>query len=349
MPTPRDLTATDPLPLALGLVLAPHAWAWGWGDPQAFKACTESVWPEGEPPLTFPAELLRPTLQRAFQDLPLPIGVHVRCASWGRDSAPDWWPHHKAGVRQWQQWLATQGGQLQSVAQAQADLGMGDLNTWVQQSRWQGVHKPAALTDAAPSKPQPWHLLALSGLAALVVHALMVGVVQPWWGGWREQARAQAERQRQQDIAHQAEATAQSRRAEQAAHTQLWRQEQQAAWRPLQDLGRWLQQLGPEPPPQLWLELRQAKGSWTVLGVASHPMPLHELLRVDAPHEPVLIQSIASTWPPEPALGWPAWRFEWQTPETDQAPTPEQPASPAKADGSTDPRPKTESAGLTRP
>jgi hypothetical protein len=202
--------------------------------------------------------------------------------------------------------------------------------------------------DASPHL-RPWHLLALSGMAALTVHVLMVGVVQPLWVSGREQALAQVERQRQQDLARKVEDAARSRRAEQEAQTQLWRQEQQAALQPLQDLNRWLQQLGRDPPPQLWLELRQAKGSWTVLGVASHQMPLHELLHVDAEHEPVLIQSSASTWPPEPALGWPAWRFEWQTSTADQALNPESPASFDKSAGATGQSPGPGPTGLNPP
>lgn len=308
------LTATDSPAPALWLVCAPHGWAWGWGHHQPPQTYTEGAWPEGEPPLALPTELWQPALQRALAQRPAPIPVHVLCASWGRDSAPEWWPHRKAGVRQWQTWLAAQGGQLQSVAQAQADPGLGELKTWVQHSRWQGVTQLAPLPSDPGAGWRPWQLLAGSSLAALSVHLLLVGVWQPWWNSWRDQALVQAEQQRQQELALQAEAQARSRRAQQQAQTQAWRQAQQAALQPLQQLSQWLQQLGPEPQPQLWLELRHAKGSWTVLGVASHEMPLRELLHAPfADQEPVLIQSSASTWPPEPAMGWPAWRFEWQT------------------------------------
>lgn len=136
----------------------------------------------------------------------------------------------------------------------------------------------------------------------------------------REQARTQAQAQRQHDQELKAQTAAQNLRLEQAAHVKQWTGAQHSALQPLHDLSERLMQIGPDAPPQLWLELRQAQGRWTVLGVTDHERPVHELFGTrSAKPQVALTQSSASTWPPEPALGWPAWRFEWQT-ATDLAP-----------------------------
>ena len=314
MTTLIAMTADQPSSTALWLVCAPQAWAWGWGHQQPPEVYTEATWPEGEPPLAFPADLWQSWWLRAKQGHPGPYRLRVLCAHWGRDAAPDWWPQRKANVRPWQAWCEQQGLELQSVQLSRAPWAEGECRAWVQQARWRPVTWIDSKRSASSLQASRWRLLRWSGGLALACHACMMGAVWPAWSVLREQARTQAQAQRQQAEELKAQSAAQTLRLEQAAHVQQWRGAQQLALQPLHELSQWLQQIGPDAPPQLWLELRQAQGRWTVLGVTDHERTLHELFGTQsAPPQATLIQSSASTWPPEPALGWPAWRFEWQT------------------------------------
>ena len=92
-----------------------------------------------------------------------------------------------------------------------------------------------------------------------------------------------------------------------------WVQEQHNALAPLQELEQLLERVDTLGPEQLWVELRRAQGGWTVLGITSHEVTVADLMRpTSSPPDWVLSPSEAVVWPPEPALGWPARRFQLQ-------------------------------------
>jgi hypothetical protein len=105
----------------------------------------------------------------------------------------------------------------------------------------------------------------------------------------------------------------QAREEERRVQRQQWVQEQHNALAPLQELEQLLDQVATVGPEQLWVEMRRAQGGWTVLGITNHEVAVTDLMRhASPPPDLVLSPSEAVIWPLEPALGWPARRFQLQ-------------------------------------
>ncbi len=309
---------SDPVPTdPLVLVCTPHAWAWGGlasGD-----AWIEQAWPEGEPPLEFPQELLTQTWRqwRASWDRPLlelPDGVRLLCASWHHDAAPDWWPHRKSALGVWRDVLRPLNMPLVQVQQARCDDPGSGLRDWALHTDARNVWPAAHEVAWSLAQWNAWQRLGASLGLVLLLHLLMTLAIEPAWQAYRVSWRAQQERAEQEEAQQQAQARAQAAEEERQAQLRQWLREQRLALKPVQELAQLLEQVGQDAAEQVWIDLRRAQGNWTLVGITRLAVPVSDLVRHPKPEWGMMMTATDPVlWPPEPAWGWPAQRFQWQT------------------------------------
>jgi hypothetical protein len=147
-------------------------------------------------------------------------------------------------------------------------------------------------------------------------------VLRPAWEHHLAQNRWQAEQAERERLEQENQLRLHALNEEKTRQRQQWALEQTRGLNPWRELARFMgaRQNGSEP--QLWTGLRWAQGTWTVSGVTSHE-PEPGLWSSNGADLGVVsnLNAAPITWPPEPARGWPAWRFQWQL-ETSQTSPP---------------------------
>jgi hypothetical protein len=301
-----------------------HAQGWAWGDLSQAQAQIERSWPEGEPPLDGPLEEfareLGSALSRVAQDARC-AGILV--ADLPAESAPDWWPTKRRRIKPWQAMFNRSGWVLGAVRHAPFnDL---DASTWAWAKLAKGRDVPGAVS--ARRIGGPWHShwlqFLLSALGVLALHLVLTLWVQPMLMSLRQESQQQAEQERAQAQQQRALAQAKALQAERARQREQWQQGQAQALRPLEALWQITRALDTVPARQLWTELRYAQGAWVMQGVSGSAVVLHDKVALAWQNwHPELLEVEPGVWPPEPDLGWPAWRFRVRLPfETPTADT----------------------------
>ena len=246
-------------------------------------------------------------------DLPPTTPVRLRCSVWGGHMAPDWWPDRKKKGLMWRDALNSQGLDVVAIERSRTDAAEGALKSWVLQAVWQPVWPTRWLARNGGQRWSNGKRLLVSSVAALIAHALIAWGVEPAWAHHRAKWREEQAQALLDEAQREARAKAQAQEEERRVQRRQWVQEQHNALAPLQELEQLLERVDTLGPEQLWVELRRAQGGWTVLGITSHEVTVADLMRpTSSPPDWVLSPSEAVVWPPEPALGWPARRFQLQ-------------------------------------
>ena len=294
------------------LVLAPHAWAWGQLEGLR-NVWMEQAWPDGEPPLEWPQDLLT-QLQDASRSAQQPITtVHLRCSGWGGQMTPDWWPDRKKNAFMWRDALGQQGLDVVVVERTRSDAAGGALKSWVLQAAWQPVWPTRWDIGKKRQRGSNAKRLLLSSAFALIAHALMAWGFEPAWARYRVERRNEQAQLQRDEAQRESMAKFQAREEEHRVQREQWVQEQHNALAPLQELEQLLERVDTLGPAQLWVDLRRAQGGWTVLGITHHEVTVADLMRHASPPPDLALSPTESViWPPEPAVGWPARRFQLQ-------------------------------------
>ena len=181
------------------LWLGTQAWAWA----RSGQPLQSQPWPDGEPPLEMPFELLGAVLSASFTGSESkPVPVRLVCARWVDGAATDWWPDRKRAVRRWREWLASQGLSLIEVTRAdgrQDEEQPGKphdprATIWQARQRFSGLLPATAGGRLVASMP-----------AAAVMHVALAQVLRPAWEHHLAQNRRQAELAEQERLDNEAD------------------------------------------------------------------------------------------------------------------------------------------------
>ena len=291
-------------------VLGPSGWAMGWlSQPQPVL---DQSWPQGEPPIDCPAADLGWALRQVLSaEQPDTMALHLLVCEWRGDGCPGWWPDGQRRLKPWRELCREAHLRLQSVRSMTDERGTASL--WqVAQRAWPET-RPVRGTEGGVAMLPRSPLLAflMSCALALSLHLVLSGVVRPGLTEDRQSLEAQALQAREQDRVRQAQARAQALEVERQTQVRVWQTRQRDALLPLAQLIEVIDLGERTPTTHWWSEMRWSQGAWTIWGTTSHEAAWQgwqtgALSRWQTES----IESAPTVWPPSPAWGLPAWRYQ---------------------------------------
>jgi hypothetical protein len=232
------------------------------------------------------------------------------CADWVDGTATEWWPGRRRAVRLWRDWLASLGLILVAVMRVEGVHADGQMG--VPQAQWKTLWRLEKQTHRFFPATAGWRCL-WSIVGALGLHVALSQVLRPAWEHQQLQYQRQAEQAESERLAQEDRQRLQAFQEEKSRQRQQWELEQVRGLAPWRELARFMVSRPESDAPELWTGLRWAEGTWTVSGVISHEPESGRWQPVASDSIRIAnLNATATTWPPEPAWGWPAWRFQWQ-------------------------------------
>ncbi len=291
-------------------VLGPSGWAMGWLS-QAQPVLDQS-WPQGEPPIDCPAlELDWASRQALSTEQPGTVALHLLVCEWRGDGRPGWWPDGHRRLKPWRDLCREAHVRLHSVRSMTDERGTASLwqvaqHAWPETRPLRGIGGGVAMLPRSPL----WAFL-MSCVLVLTLHLVLTGVVRPGLAEYRQSLEAQARQAREQDTVRQAQARAQAQEAERQTQVRVWQSRQRDALLPLTQLIEVIDQGERSPTAHWWSEMRWSQGAWTIWGATSHEAAWQgwQAGALSRWHTE-WIESAPTVWPPSPAWGLPAWRYQ---------------------------------------